>query len=316
MLQFGIFTFEQVKNSKNLIAPRANHQAKISISLYDKITSLPNFDEIAEAILMLYVDENSAFKRTYSNRFNSFDEAVMRYAVDHFSNTSETLQIHDMAVSDGRTSIDFFQRLAPQFENLEYYASDFDGTVKVVEYGNKIIILNRNDKVVELVIPPFVFNCYRLNSWKHYPLNNLIFYYCKAFIIPCVLKLYGDGLIPVNREIPIFCPAALKLSLSDTRFRLLAFNILDPHPFAVKQHIIRAMNVLNPSYFDESKTKQIVTHVLDGLVNGGLFILGSNQNSGSIVNGGIYQKVCDRFVLLWQSGSGASAHALIVEIRA
>ena len=73
MLQFGIFTFVQVMKSRGLIALRAKHQAKISISLYDKITSLPNFDEIAEAILLLYVDENSAFKRTYSNRFNAFD---------------------------------------------------------------------------------------------------------------------------------------------------------------------------------------------------------------------------------------------------
>jgi hypothetical protein len=239
----------------------------------------------------------------------------MRVAVDNFLNTTEPLHVHDMAVSDGRTSVDFFKSLALKFEDLEYAASDFDGIVKVVEHDDKIIVLNRNDNVVELVIPPFVFNCYRLNSWRHYPLNNMIFYLYKWLVLPGMLKRYQQGLLHVSREVPLFCPAAHKLSLSNTRFRLLAFDISHPQPFAVKQHIIRAMNVLNPSYFDDSKTEQIVRNVLDGLAEGGLFVLGSNQNSGTIVNGGIYQKVGGRFEFILQSGRGATAHSIIEKLR-
>ena len=48
------------------------------------------------------------------------------------------------------------------------------------------------------------------------------------------------------------------------------------------------MNLLNPTYFSEAELDRIVSNVRSGLLDGGLFVFGSNQDAGTEVEGGIF----------------------------
>lgn len=305
MIQTGIYKIEQLIKKGNHLNGCHKFQKKISIRLYEKALSLPAGDQLAEAILLLYVDENGAYKRTYSHRFDQFDQDALKLIRETYPGDMN-LDIHDMAVSDGRTAVDFYQKLAPHFKVLNYYASDYDGYVKVSKYKNIFIVFNRNNKIIEFTLPPFVFNVFRPNSWIYYPINNLIFYFYKFFILPKIYTAYEKGEISIDEEIRLFCPEALRLSQEEKGFHLLAHDILDLSPFVHKMHVIRTMNVLNPSYFNGTQIRKILGHILDGLKENGLLIMGSNQNPDSLVHGGIYQKKSGKFHLLWKSGEGAS----------
>ena len=79
-------------------------------------------------------------------------------------------------------------------------------------------------------------------------------------------------------------------------------------------NIMRVMNVLNPSYFSKNELSIIINNIYVALTMDGLFITGSNQNPGSIVDGGIYQKTIKGFKQLAISGNGSSVATLIEQL--
>ena len=68
--------------------------------------------------------------------------------------------------------------------------------------------------------------------------------------------------------------------------------------------VIRAMNVLNLDYFRLEEIQLVLINIFDALCEGGLFGLGSNSGPGTVVNGGIFQKLGNRFKVLKLSGDG------------
>ena len=108
-----------------------------------------------------------------------------------------------------------------------------------------------------------------------------------------------------KQEIILLCKECKKLR-EDPRFTFQAYDLL-AGPLG-HQHIIRAMNILNKSYFSPLRMERAVAHIADSLNEGGLLITGSNEDGGSTVNGGVYKKIGHRFEMLHQSGAGAPAH--------
>jgi hypothetical protein len=78
------------------------------------------------------------------------------------------------------------------------------------------------------------------------------------------------------------------------------------------RHVIRAMNVLNPSYFDPEEIRLILGHVFDGLLDGGWLVTGSNQDADTLVHGGVYEKSPAGFRRIWQSGNGSPVESEIL----
>jgi chemotaxis methyl-accepting protein methylase len=74
------------------------------------------------------------------------------------------------------------------------------------------------------------------------------------------------------------------------------------------------MNVLNNSYFSNQELHTILKHIHNGLLEGGVFIVGSNQESGTVVHGGIYKKTDKGFLKIAESGNGAAIHEILVSL--
>lgn len=320
MIKFGIHTLKQL--SPPGILEKIDQETNISITLYDKVGGLPDGDRIAARILLRFADDRGAYKRTYSRRFEAFDRQVVRVLLEN--RPPEALAspwlIHDTGVSDARTSCDFFRSITESHPGVEFHASDYDPEVFVIESNRINITVNASGQLLEIVWPPFVFNIIRSRGFlKHaryylYPLNHLIRLCLEWFPVRKMLKAYEAGSVQAKRML-LFCPEAVRLSQSDPRFHLTKHNLLDPSPFEKKLGVLRAMNVLNPSYFTEREMGAILGNIFEALDEGGCFITGSNQDSESIVHGAVYQKRNQGFNLLMQSGDGPAIHERIVSIR-
>jgi hypothetical protein len=274
----------------------------LSITLYDRILSLPDAESLAERILLLSADERGARKRTYAARFDAFDEAVATRIRERWD-ADTPLRVEDVAVSDGRTAHDFFQRLASGFPRLSYGASDFNPRVFVVDDGRLKVTLSRSHRILEITFPPFVFNA-RPESPLFYPVNHAVRALITRLRVRPLVDRYVSGQVQA-RTILMFSAQAMNLVKGDHRFQLSEHDVLTPLPRWTGRHVVRAMNILNRSYFGAEQIGLILSHVHDGLGEGGWLITGSNQDAGSQVHGGVYERTESGFRKVWGSGEGS-----------
>lgn len=303
MIKFGLYKVEQLSDHALQSFKNA------SITLYDQILDLPNAPQIAERILQRFADERGAYKRTYEKRFEDFDQKVISLLDKEFA-PGHSLVIHDVAVSDARTSVDFFKALSQNYNNLLYCASDYDPEVLVLESGHVKVTVSKTGKTLEIVCPPFVFNLIKKDNFFYYPINHIALFFVKHLLVNPLLQKYKLGQIQ-SRPIMLFCPQAQLLSNNNTQFKLGQHDLLKPSPISEPLTILRAMNVLNTSYFTKPEMQQAIKLIYKGLSENGFFITGSNQNKDSCVNGGVYQKHKGKFKKFWQSGSGSPVSQII-----
>lgn len=280
----------------------------VSITLYDQILNEPAADTLAERILLMFSDERGAYKRTYQKRFEEFDSDVMNV----LDKLSPPQTFYDVAVSDGRTALDFFEKMILAFPNIQYFASDYNPSVFVIEKGNLKITLSHTGKILEILFPPFVFNKIKRDSFRYYPLNHLIRFFIEKTVVNPLVKQYAQGSIQA-KELLLFAPRVLQKAQKDNRFQLRQHDLLQP--FKQPVDIIRAMNVLNPLYFSQREFNQVIGNLYEGLKDAGILITGSNQEAGTRVNGGIYQKDGKGFKKLFESGDGSPLKSLILNFK-
>jgi len=309
MIKTGITNIQKISRGDRMFFNKV--LKNVSITLYDQIIHEPNADILAERILLRFSDERGAYKRTYAKRFEDFDAQVVEVLQQYF-NVNDALSIQDVGVSDGRTSVDFFEKLIFIFSNINLNASDFNPMVYILEKNHIKVTLSHTKKVLEIAYPPFVFNAIKKECYWFYPLNYLVLFLVNKFVVGPLLKLYQAEKIQA-KELLLFAPASLKLANQDLRFQLSQHNLLTP--FKNKNHIIRAMNVLNPPYFSKAEFEILLANMHAGLLDGGLLITGSNQEAGTTVHGGMYQKSEMGFQQIWKSGNGSPIEKQILEFK-
>jgi hypothetical protein len=274
----------------------------LSVTLYEEACKLPHGQAVVERILEDFRDDRGAYKRTYSKRFEDFDASALECIQSHFSkNNSGPFRIHDVGVSDATTACDFFERFVKIIPDISYDASDYEPEYYIIEKDGFKIVLSPRGFLCEVV-------------WENFVLTNAVNVVLKIFFMNKVIRFFLNNRIHSlqkdfedkklrAKKMRLFSKKALNLESSDTRFHLKKHNLLDN--FDQEYHVVRAMNVLNLTYFNEQQFAQIVENIFNALYNGGLFVTGSNQNAGSCVNGGIYKKNEKGFEELWRSGSGS-----------
>ncbi len=305
-LKFDIGSFEQLLSYLSQHHSIPNHK-RISITLLDKIDALENADYYREIILLNFSDDRRTFKRTYKDRFEIFDKKVLDVIA---AQSISSLRVHDIAVSDGRTTCDFYEKLQRSFPVEEYFASDYSPDIIVI---NDKITTNPDGKILEVIFYPFVFGNQR--EGLRYPINNAIRSIVFYGYAPYLLKRYLKNPSIEKKTIQMFCSTAQRLASSDNRFHLMKYNVLNPSPIARPLNIIRAMNIFNPAYFSDAQITLALKNIYGALENGGLFITGSNQDADSLVHGGVYQKTNTGFKELWRSGEGSPCGTHIHNFR-
>jgi hypothetical protein len=311
VIKTGIWRLEQLERGWDR-TPFRKSLRQVSITLYRLLQDHPKADELAERILLQFGDERGTYKRTYSSRFGCFDVDVTEQIKAAFD-VNLPVRIHDVGASDGRTSCDLFDSLKTSFPHLSFFASDTSPEVEVIRSGRTHIVLGRENRVLEITWPPFVFNESKRDSYRHYPLNHVARLVLKHSVVRRALAARAKGEIRPD-HLALWCPRALAYAASDSRFRVGQYDVLTATGQEASFEVIRTMNVLNPSYFSTAELQIAFRHMLASLVQGGLLVIGSNEGPGSPVNGSILRKAGERAELLLKRGTGTAVDPFIRSI--
>ncbi|GLR86573.1 hypothetical protein [Bradyrhizobium iriomotense] len=306
MLKHGICTLEQLDRSGlgRLAETRRFFHRLCDIALYEALARRGGSDDEAlqAAVLNLFPITNGAYKRTSRQRFGTFDREVLSILAQLFSSNAR-LSVHDVAVSDGRTACDFYRVLSAQFGGLDFLASDLCLRVTRLSFpeARLSVVVDENDVPLQLVRPPFVLNLARTESWL-YPVNHLLrlFWRARAMAVLDAARAGDEALI--RDHILLLCSEARKYLDRCANFQIKNYDIFSPP--VDRYHVVRAMNVLNPSYFSPAQLTQAIANLRDALHEGGVLVLGSNGEAGSTVHGGAYQRRDNQLVEIWSCGGG------------
>ncbi|MDO9000951.1 MAG: hypothetical protein Q7W45_14375 [Bacteroidota bacterium] len=294
MLRTGIFKISQLKNKqlKDLFGKEKN----ISIKLYHDIktdSSIVNtiYNKYSEIILNRFNTKSNAIKRTYRNRFNAFDVNCIKKIEEA---SFENVKIHDLAISDGRASCFFLENAINSFQKLNYTGSDIAMYYYLYSKPNEkncYVITQENGVIIEITQAPFVWNMARKEG-KLYFINNWL----KSYYLKKCTNLLKSGALNAPEKIHITDKEFSQLIQSNSNFSLKNYNLFEAD--TATYNVIRVMNILHFGYFSEDQLQLIFNNIYNSLEENGLLIEGSNEDAGSEVEGAIYKKTKNGFVLM------------------
>jgi hypothetical protein len=235
--------------------------------------------------------------------------------IREMAQNSDRISIHDVAVSNGQTAVEFYQKLKKaDMGEIFYLASDASTSFNLItKNGRQLsVITDTHGNLIQVIFPPFVFNTNERESLLYYPLNRLILFGLLQTRVKAILRERNSGSSSFRVEkIDLMDPHCLSLAREAKDFEVKHYDILEPmdRPFDV----VRAMNVLNPDHLSPNQIFCSVMNFLKGLTQGGLLISGSNQGSGTTVDGSIFRREDRRFAEIARSGLGSPVCASILK---
>jgi hypothetical protein len=316
LFKLGIVSREQL--TADHLEGLLNSHKFIALDLYNGLDGLPEdeVDKIQERALSWFRVQNGVLKNSRAHRFDSFDHLSFSVIAEKCSSHRE-VRVHDIGASDGRASCVLYHLLNQRFaERLHFMATDSTPYLSVLKRarGRSRLIVDDQQNVLQVIMPPFVLIVIRRpTSKRQYYLNPMIhlamFFYARP-----VLKDYKSGSPNVQQtRLELLCPQCRSLIRQRRNFRFSTYDVLS----GPTEHfdVIRAMNLLNRSYFSEVQLTKALENIFESLTESGLFITGSNDGQETAVNGGIYKKAGNRLERIETSGAGSQLNALISNLR-
>jgi hypothetical protein len=313
MLKFGICSLEQLGRSRNFLMSKYLRRA-CYVGLYEDAGCIDGEAgrKWEEEILSGFSVANGTFKRTSRERMGQFNDATIA-ALRDMDRGRKPWVVHDMAVSDGRTACDFFLKLSAEFDDsIEFYATDVcPKVIAVREPGRRTtVVVDDNNNVLQLMRPPFVLPMRGIESWL-FPINRLLRIVLMHTTAKRVLERCKSGDEELERrEVQLVCREARRLLEECKNFHLDKYDVFEKAPRSY--FLVRAMNIFNLSYFPESAIAAALINVYESLEEHGLFIVGSNGDAGSTVDGGIYEKRGGGFSCVYSTGKGSAINDVVV----
>jgi hypothetical protein len=294
-----------------------NSRKFIAIDLYNCLDDLPQaqIDEIQERMLRRFRLQNGVLKCTQARRFDDFDQLSLPVITAAFS-TEQPIRVHDIGASDGRASCGLFDHLNHLYgERLNFSASDYAPYLYVLRrmQSARRIVIDDQHQVLQIIMPPFVFIVFRAKSIKFAPLYDLVRIIVSSLYARPLVEDYRAGHPAVERtRLELVCRECRAYISERNNFHFDRYDVLSGPTECFD--VIRAMNVLNFTYFSKTQLRRALQNIVESLSEGGLLITGSNTERGTIVDGGIYKKMKNHMEMVEISGSGSKVDALISDI--
>ena len=311
MFKFGVYSIDDLRAGKD--KTWYGSTKKVSVSLLNDLDPHEWRSPIYDRIMFELIDDRGTYKRTYQRRFDTFDKIAIKLLIDRFGHSDGSLRIHDAAVSNAQTAADFYLKLSDQFAQLVYFASDYDPFVTLINQGRLSVALSSSNDVLEIKWPPFVFSPLKPERRLFFPLNHLLRWFLERMYVGRLIGAYERGELSGSsvQRVTLFAPSAMSLQETRSNFRLLRHDLLSPSPIDEQLQCIRAMNVLNPTYFDDRQLETAVKYIWSALEDDGIFVVGSNQDQDTQVKGAIYAKTAVGFEPIWISSDMPYIHRIL-----
>ena len=164
--------------------------------------------------------------------------------------------------------------------------------------------------ISQIITPLFVFIVVRPESEMLYPLNHLIRYLAAVFYVRPLIKNHKSERPDIERtRLDLLCRKCREYVSEKKNFHFESYDMLKGPKGGFE--IIRAMNVLNHSYFSREDLKKAIANIAASLNDGDLLITGSNVEAGTAVNGGVYKKLGNHLEVVEASGAGSQVDDFI-----
>lgn len=252
-----------------------------------------SFSEINSSVILdkfykdVYVSEKTS-KKTHKNRFNDINKTCLK----HFNNLNEII-IHDIAVSSGISSIEFSDFLKKNRLKFKLNISDKYAEVYVKEGFITKTFCSENN-----LLFAYYFVFFAGDKNKFFPLTVLLFKLIQN------QKLIDEH----DYRLLLFHPRVLK-SINKNEISYIYYDVFNTKIYNLYT-FVRAMNILNLSYFSEEKIKIAIENILNSLKEGGILLIGRTLKNG-INNASLYKKQNNKLILIEDINSGTEVKHII-----
>lgn len=242
-------------------------------------TPLSARDEEAVEIIYDQILAGPHAKRTFVNRYNTLDP-ILAEMIDERWPAGTQVRIHDMAASNGITSVELFEALTPG-RDVSVFASDFFDCFHIVTVPDSKwqVIFDATLEPVQFVGHGLAIPATRPER-KRFWVNRLIRWYLRSKVLPKTTKLLADGVSRGNKNVrrfDQFHPKAISLAKRDPRFTYGRDDLFNPAPAAFE--VVRIMSAY--AGFPDDAVRESIRKIRSTLVESGLLMIGRNRGRHS-----------------------------------
>lgn len=268
---------------------------RFSLTLLRELTAAwnPSDEALLDRLYQELVVAGKVHKTTRRDRFCELDTRLMDDLETRFPDATP-LRIHDVGASNAITSLQLFRQLSAR-RPVHVHASDWFDCLYFVQVRGRswTTVLDADGEPAQYVGHGLVLSALRLKNTegRRFPVNWLIKRWLDRTLLPHARSALAQALggsvtwtSPESRSLPRAtvtrlplmhpeCAAALRTTKAFTYGRHDAFQ-----PTTEVFHCVRALNFLNPGYFDPSQVARGVRACALGLLPGGLLIIGRTMD--------------------------------------
>ena len=257
-----------------------------NILFLDKIVSPKLFSNVIDQIRM----PNGTCKTTIINRFSDLDQALSKILVNNPS--SSNFVIHDVAISDGITSVDLYNELKKKGLGIDYHSSDNYAELYYGDYLGLNYFIDKDGQIVRISYMGIL--CDKYLSWK-FGISKLLGIFFLKFLKRKIL---------VNKKTVLLLSPNYKQLLKKELVHFKVHDVFDKSDLIGFFDVIRCMNILNTLYFTPDEIKVALTNLSLSLKENGLIVIGRTNPKNGLNEATIYEKHGDVFSSLESFNGG------------
>jgi hypothetical protein len=318
MYKFGIWRPQNLANTRTTLGKARQYSyALLRMPVPSTPADIARFETVIRTVRL----SSGICRTTYRSRFDDLDVVAQRVLERTYS-ADQTLDLHDLAASDGLLSIQWADRVYAAFPRARMTASDVTlYFTEAVSRSGEIYILEPSGTPIQYTRPPFVVSMDAPES-AAYPLNVLARAWGRRRLKDlrmCSAEVRWNGVPDEQvirrggwtfRQIPLVHPTALSHARNG-RFRIMHADAFRQSPS--KYDVIRVMNLYQPTVFPPGKIHEGLRAALDSLTDGGILIAGRTiEREAQRNDASLFQKLGGRMRVLERLGKGFEFEHLVI----
>ncbi|MEE9393204.1 MAG: hypothetical protein V3W41_11930 [Planctomycetota bacterium] len=264
------------------------------------------------------------YKTTRRGRFKDLDARLADEVAQRMPHV-RPVRIHDVGASSGVTSLEL-QLLFDGRHPVEVHATDFYDRLVAVKPRASVwtVVFDVDGEALQFVSGSFVLSAQEGESRK-LPINRALAARAKQRVLlraqalrDAVQHQNGEGVVQLDdgevRVIRLVHPDVADLLNSHSGFTFGRHDVFEPTP--TTYDVVRAVNVLNPGYFDDDRVRSASLAVAKSLRSEGLFLVGRTIDEEQRQNRAtLFLKTEDRFLPLWDHQGGAENREVVLSLQ-
>ena len=260
------------------------------------------------------------YKTTRRGRFRELDRVLVDDVRQRFA-AIDTLRVHDLAASNGISSLELFNSLRA-FRAVDFQFSDLYDRLFVVRVPDSRwdVVFDMSGVALQYVGRGFALSAKQGES-RRYPINRLLKRMLDYSLLPCAANIlaearHGDDTLTTSevRDVLLLHPECVRAEQDHANFAFRRHDLFTPssEPF----HFIRAMNILNRGYFNEERLIAGVRACLQSLAEGGLFVVGRTiEEEDGRTEASAFVRTNNTLSSAWDFNEGSEIKCLVEDVR-